>query len=89
MSYCSDCFCVTVKGFQSKFGRKLFAVDENRRSTYNASDQPVTRTESVLATFESEMKQLVVVCNKQLIVVFSIYTLFLLILFQFYESGRA
>eukprot|EP00268_Persea_americana_P067712 TRINITY_DN934_c1_g1_i2.p1 TRINITY_DN934_c1_g1~~TRINITY_DN934_c1_g1_i2.p1 ORF type:complete len:773 (+),score=174.32 TRINITY_DN934_c1_g1_i2:265-2319(+) len=52
---------LSVKGFHSKFGRKLFVVDENRRSTYDVSDEPVTRTESVLATFESEMKQLVVV----------------------------
>lgn len=87
MSYCYDCFYVSVKGFHSKFGRKLFVVDENRRSTYDVSDEPVTRTESVLATFESEMKQLVVVCNKQLTPCFSI-RLFLTHLFQFSESGR-
>ncbi|XP_068668544.1 uncharacterized protein [Aristolochia californica] len=48
-----------AKGFQPKFGRKL--LDENRRATYNVSNQPVTRTESVYSIFESEVKQLVAV----------------------------
>ncbi|XP_068638544.1 uncharacterized protein [Aristolochia californica] len=48
-----------AKGFQPKFGRK--SVDENRRATYNVSNQPVMRTESVYSIFESEVKQLVAV----------------------------
>ncbi|XP_077243656.1 uncharacterized protein LOC143884135 [Tasmannia lanceolata] len=50
---------LSVKGFPSKFGKKLSVPDENRRATYNVSNQPVTRPELVFATFETEKKQLV------------------------------
>ncbi|KAF3453449.1 hypothetical protein FNV43_RR03889 [Rhamnella rubrinervis] len=49
------------KGFLSKLGRKSFVLDENRRATYNISNEPVIRSESVLTTFECETKQLVAV----------------------------
>ncbi|OMO83488.1 hypothetical protein CCACVL1_11383 [Corchorus capsularis] len=49
------------KGLYSKFGRKPSAVDENRRATYNISNQPVIRSESIFTTFETEIKQLIAV----------------------------
>nr|DAD20468.1 TPA_asm: hypothetical protein HUJ06_021931 [Nelumbo nucifera] len=49
------------KGVPSKFGRKPFVVDENRRATYNISNQPVIRTESIFTTFDGESKQFVAV----------------------------
>ncbi|WCJ32944.1 DNA-binding bromodomain-containing protein [Euphorbia peplus] len=49
------------KGLLSKFGRKSFVLEENRRTTYSISSQPVTTSESVFTTFESEIKQLVAV----------------------------
>ncbi|KAF2285739.1 hypothetical protein GH714_007535 [Hevea brasiliensis] len=49
------------KGFLSKFAKKSSMLDENRRATYNISDQPVTRSESIFTTFDSEIKQLVAV----------------------------
>ncbi|CAK9163932.1 unnamed protein product [Ilex paraguariensis] len=42
-----------------RFGRKLFIHDENRRATYNLSNQPVVGSESIFSTFEGESKQLV------------------------------
>ncbi|XP_010278656.1 PREDICTED: uncharacterized protein LOC104612779 [Nelumbo nucifera] len=52
---------VSGKGFPSKFGRKPFVLDENRRATYNTSIQPVDMTDSIFATFDGENKQLVAV----------------------------
>ncbi|XP_007020786.2 PREDICTED: uncharacterized protein LOC18593479 [Theobroma cacao] len=49
------------KGLLSKFGKKSFALDDNRRATYNISTQPVARSESIFTTFEAEIKQLLVV----------------------------
>ncbi|OVA03386.1 Bromodomain [Macleaya cordata] len=49
------------KGFPSKFGRKHFVIDENRRATYSISNQPVVSTESIFTTFEGETEQLVAV----------------------------
>ncbi|XP_028796753.1 uncharacterized protein LOC114752193 [Neltuma alba] len=49
------------KSLLSKLGRKPFPLDDNRRGTYNASIQPVAKSDSVLMTFESEIKQLVTV----------------------------
>ncbi|KAL5583614.1 hypothetical protein UlMin_016056 [Ulmus minor] len=49
------------KGPVSKLGRKPVTLDENRRATYNISNQPVVRSDSVLTTFECELKQLVAV----------------------------
>ncbi|KAJ7960786.1 Bromodomain containing protein [Quillaja saponaria] len=49
------------KSLPSKLGRKAFVLDENRRATYNISNQPVVRSESILTTFEGETKQLVAV----------------------------
>lgn len=45
----------------SKWGRKHFVLDDNRRATYNISNQPVVRSESIFTTFEGEIKQLVAV----------------------------
>ncbi|XP_042478501.1 uncharacterized protein LOC122059644 [Macadamia integrifolia] len=47
------------KGLPSKFGRKLFVIDENRRTTYNLSNHPVVKMDSIFTTFEGESKQLV------------------------------
>ncbi|TXG67558.1 hypothetical protein EZV62_008833 [Acer yangbiense] len=49
------------KGLLSKLGRKPFVLDENRRATYNISNQPVIQSESIFTTFEGEIKQLVAV----------------------------
>ncbi|KAH7546736.1 hypothetical protein FEM48_Zijuj01G0233100 [Ziziphus jujuba var. spinosa] len=48
------------KGLLSKLGRKPLVL-EDRRGTYNISNQPVIRSESVFTTFECETKQLVAV----------------------------
>lgn len=37
-------------------------LDESRRASYNMSNQPIGRSESIFMTFDSEMKQLVAVC---------------------------
>ncbi|KAG8492679.1 hypothetical protein CXB51_010334 [Gossypium anomalum] len=49
------------KGLLSKFGRRTTALDDNRRATYNISNQPVVRSDSIFTTFEAEIKQLVAV----------------------------
>ncbi|XVF77410.1 hypothetical protein PTKIN_Ptkin14bG0040700 [Pterospermum kingtungense] len=49
------------KGLLSKLGRKSSALDDNRRATYNISNLPVVRSESIFTTFEAEIKQLVAV----------------------------
>ncbi|CAI9088354.1 OLC1v1022661C1 [Oldenlandia corymbosa var. corymbosa] len=45
----------------SRFERKSFSYDENRRGTYSISTQAVAYSDSVLSTFEGESKQLVTV----------------------------
>lgn len=40
-------------------------ANENRRATYNVSEQPVVQSESIFTTFEGEVKQLVPVCLKE------------------------
>ncbi|GMP52434.1 hypothetical protein CsSME_00018247 [Camellia sinensis var. sinensis] len=52
-----------VRGLLSRSGRKPFIHDENRRATYNISNQPVVRSESIFTTFDGEIKQLVAVCD--------------------------
>lgn len=47
------------KGVLPKFGRRSFVVDENRRATYNISNQPVDRSDSIFIPFEDEKKQLI------------------------------
>ncbi|KAK7300058.1 hypothetical protein RJT34_10890 [Clitoria ternatea] len=49
------------KGLLSKFGRKPSVQDVDRRATYNMSNLPITRSDSIFTTFESEIKQLVTV----------------------------
>ncbi|CAK8565597.1 unnamed protein product [Lathyrus sativus] len=49
------------KNILSKMGRKSFVLDENRRGSYNMSNQPITRPDSTCMTFESGMRQLVTV----------------------------
>ncbi|GAB4846179.1 hypothetical protein Ancab_025177 [Ancistrocladus abbreviatus] len=49
------------KGLLPKFGRKSFVVDENRRTTYDITNQPMERSESIFTTFDGEKKQLVTV----------------------------
>jgi hypothetical protein len=44
-----------------KYGKKQFAIDENRRDTYEHS-MDSGHGPSVLATFEGELKQLMAVC---------------------------
>ncbi|XWS51847.1 hypothetical protein CRYUN_Cryun11dG0017600 [Craigia yunnanensis] len=48
-------------GLLSKFGKKSSTLDDNRRATYNISNQPMARSESIFTTFEAEIKQLVAV----------------------------
>ncbi|KEH33840.1 DNA-binding bromodomain protein [Medicago truncatula] len=49
------------KNMVSKMGRKSFVLDDNRRASYNMSNQPIIRTDSTFMTFESGMRQLVTV----------------------------
>ncbi|OVA07819.1 Bromodomain [Macleaya cordata] len=49
------------KGFPSKFGKKPFVLDENRRATYSISNQHFVKNESMFTIFEDENKQLVAV----------------------------
>ncbi|XVE80409.1 hypothetical protein DITRI_Ditri14bG0137300 [Diplodiscus trichospermus] len=49
------------KGLLSKFGKRSSTLDDNRRATYNISNQPVVKSESIFTTFEAEIKQLVAV----------------------------
>ncbi|VYS70392.1 unnamed protein product [Arabidopsis thaliana] len=49
------------KGLFGKCGRKLSVVEEDRRATYEDSDQQGDRSESIFTTFESEIKQFVAV----------------------------
>ncbi|KAL6999273.1 hypothetical protein U1Q18_000435, partial [Sarracenia purpurea var. burkii] len=49
------------KGILSRLGKKPYVHDENRRATYNNSNQPVSRSESLFTTFDSEIKLLVAV----------------------------
>lgn len=60
-SNCFACCAILGKGL-SKWARKQFVFDDNRRVTYNISNQPVVRSESIFSTFEAEIKQLVAVC---------------------------
>ncbi|KAH1153878.1 hypothetical protein GYH30_049491 [Glycine max] len=45
----------------SKWGRKSFVLDESRRASYNMSNLPIARSDSIFMTFESGMKHLVTV----------------------------
>ncbi|XP_022975698.1 uncharacterized protein LOC111475664 [Cucurbita maxima] len=47
------------KGILGKLGRKTSVLDDNRRATYNISNSPVPRSESIFSTFEDEIRQLV------------------------------
>ncbi|KAE9458255.1 hypothetical protein C3L33_09847, partial [Rhododendron williamsianum] len=47
------------RGALSRLGRKPHIHNENRRATYNISNQPESRSESVFTTFDDDMKQLV------------------------------
>lgn len=60
----SDYVSLSAKSSPAKLGRKLFVVDENRRSTYDniSEQQPMLEPESVFDIFESETRQLVDVC---------------------------
>ncbi|KAF5191712.1 Bromodomain-containing protein [Thalictrum thalictroides] len=49
-----------LKGISTKFGKKHYVLDENRRNTYKQS-QTNGRSQSVLATFDGEKKQLMAV----------------------------
>ncbi|KAG2682301.1 hypothetical protein I3760_11G185500 [Carya illinoinensis] len=49
------------KGLLPKLGRKQFVYDDNRRATYNISNLPAVRSDSIFTTFEGELKQLVAV----------------------------
>ncbi|KAL0362282.1 UNVERIFIED_CONTAM: hypothetical protein Scaly_1183400 [Sesamum calycinum] len=48
------------KGLLSRYGKRSFMHDENRRATYSISlSHPVASSESIFSTFEGETKQLV------------------------------
>ncbi|MCH82933.1 DNA-binding bromodomain protein [Trifolium medium] len=49
------------KNMLSKMGKKSFVLEDNRRSSYNMSNQPITRSDSTFMTFESGTRQLVTV----------------------------
>ncbi|XP_062017835.1 uncharacterized protein LOC133734210 [Rosa rugosa] len=49
------------KSLPSKVGKKPSVFDDNRRATYNISNQPVITSESIFTTFEGEIKQFVAV----------------------------
>ncbi|KAG6685787.1 hypothetical protein I3842_12G129900 [Carya illinoinensis] len=49
------------KGLLSKLGRKQFVHDDNRRATYNHSNQPAVISDLIFTTFEGELKQLIAV----------------------------
>lgn len=63
------CFSSIVPGknMVSKMGRKSFVLDDNRRASYNMSNQPIIRTDSTFMTFESGMRQLVTVCFNRIL----------------------
>ncbi|KAK7279878.1 hypothetical protein RJT34_24937 [Clitoria ternatea] len=50
------------KGLLYKFGRKPYVQDVECHATYNMSNLPITRSDSIFTTFESDIKQLVTVC---------------------------
>jgi hypothetical protein len=52
---------VPGKNMLSKMGKKSFVLEDNRRSSYNMSNQPITRSDSTFMTFESGTRQLVTV----------------------------
>lgn len=60
-------FTVTFigKGLLGKLGRKTSALDDNRRATYNISNSPAPRSESIFSTFEDEIRQLVAVLSQR------------------------
>ncbi|RYR79806.1 hypothetical protein Ahy_A01g004612 isoform B [Arachis hypogaea] len=49
------------RGLLSKMGRRSLALDEDRRASYNMSNQSITRSDSIFMTFETEPKHLVTV----------------------------
>lgn len=49
------------KGLPSKFARKPYLHDENRRATYNITEEPVVQPDTTFSTFEGEVRQLVAV----------------------------
>lgn len=59
----SDCFKNIGRVPLSRFGRKAFAHDENRRATYSISNRLMVGSESIFNTFGAQVKQLVAVCN--------------------------
>lgn len=54
---------ISGKGLPSKFARKPYLHDENRRATYNITEEPVIQPDTIFSTFEGEARQLVAVCN--------------------------
>lgn len=59
----NDYFLFLGKGALPKFGRRSFVVDENRRASYDISNQPEDWSESVFTTFDCEKKLLIPVCS--------------------------
>ncbi|XP_039171293.1 uncharacterized protein LOC104450249 [Eucalyptus grandis] len=49
------------KGLPSKFARKPYLHDENRRATYNITEEPGVQPDTTFSTFEGEVRQLVAV----------------------------
>ncbi|PIA56844.1 hypothetical protein AQUCO_00700890v1 [Aquilegia coerulea] len=57
-----DCPASVFKGISTKFGKKHYVLDENRRNTYKQSHTFANgHSQSVLATFDGEKKQLMAV----------------------------
>lgn len=66
-SNCFDCCTILGKGLLSKLGRKQFVHDDNRRATYNHSNQPAVISDLIFTTFEGELKQLIAVRDVELV----------------------
>lgn len=64
-SHYSVSFTLPGRGALSRLGRKPHIHNENRRATYNISNQPESRSESVFTTFDDDMKQLVPVSDSE------------------------
>lgn len=55
---------VSARSSPAKVGQKPFVFDENRRATYNISEQQsMIEPDSMFDVYEGEMRDLVAVCS--------------------------
>ena len=88
-SHRSICFTIAGRGLLSRSGKKSSMHDENRRATYNISNQPVSRSESIFTTFDGEIKQLVAVCDIECTLSYWSHMASYSYTFHFFVSGWA